>query len=122
MSDKTRENWERVDPALRQKCIVQLRTLPDDIKADLTRVIQEHPNDWYAQDMTPLAERKRIKAEYGFYIPDVFHFNLGMGIRNYLRDVVRDDELPFVEYEGGHSYQNWDDFYTAAIEDALKTD
>lgn len=118
MADKTRENWERVDPELRKKCVDHLQTLPADIKADLGRVIKEHPDDWYTQDMTPPSEQARIQAKYGVYVPDIFHWGLGMGIRNYLRGVVRDDELPLVEYEDG-SYQNWDDYYTAAIEDVF---
>jgi hypothetical protein len=44
-------------------------------------------------------------------------FGGGMQIRNRLRDVLTDDQLPPVDYPEG-PMQNWDDFYTGAI-DAL---
>lgn len=47
-----------------------------------------------------------------------FHFSGGMGVRNYLREIIKDDELPFAPYPNGQSYQNWDDFYQRAIKEA----
>jgi hypothetical protein len=48
-----------------------------------------------------------------------FHFGAGMGIRNYLREVVKDDELPMAPYPNGKEFQNWDDYYQQAIRAAL---
>jgi len=48
-----------------------------------------------------------------------FHHSGGMMIRNWLRRVVKDNELPFAPYPGGSQFQNWDDFYVQAIEAAL---
>lgn len=66
--------------------------------------------DWASADFTPVETKKKIIEEYGCYIPTPFHFGAGMGIRNELRDVVKDDELPT---------GNWDDYYIPAIERAI---
>lgn len=48
--------------------------------------------------------------------PNFFHIFGGMAIRNLLRDVLKDDELPEAPYPDGKSFTNWDDYYTQAIE------
>jgi hypothetical protein len=40
-----------------------------------------------------------------------------MGIRNLLRDVIKDDELPPVSY-GDDQMRNWDDYYVEVLEEA----
>lgn len=46
------------------------------------------------------------------------HFGMGMHVRNLLREVIKDDELPPVEYDDECSYQNWDDYYIPVLEEA----
>src|SRR5262249_463557 len=57
--------------------------------------------------------------------PD-FHLFDGMAIRNKLRDVMTDDQLPIIAIDHkGNPYgvpdgsQNWDDHYTGAIDELL---
>jgi hypothetical protein len=46
----------------------------------------------------------------------LFHMFGGMGVRNYLREIILDDELPFAPYPNGKQYQNWDDYYKQALD------
>lgn len=46
-----------------------------------------------------------------------FHFGVGMQVRNKLRAVVRDEDLPPIQYPDGQLYRNWDDFYMGALQD-----
>lgn len=46
-----------------------------------------------------------------------FHMFGGMAIRNLLRDVIKDKELPPVMY-GGRPMRNWDDYYIQVLEEA----
>jgi hypothetical protein len=41
-----------------------------------------------------------------------------MAFRNVLREAIKDDELPPVDYGDGNEYQNWDDYYTRVVEEA----
>lgn len=84
------QNWARVPEADRQRCVEHLRLWLKD------------PEEWRA----------------GLDSPG-FHFFAGMSVRNALRDVLTDDELPEVTYPDGHAYRNWDDFYMAALREAL---
>jgi len=47
-----------------------------------------------------------------------FHFGVGMEVRNTLRKVLADKELPPVAYPEGGAHSNWDDYYYGAL-DAL---
>jgi hypothetical protein len=49
------------------------------------------------------------------------HFFGGMHIRNVLRAVMLDSELPPAPYPGGKTYCNWDDYYLQALEAAAYT-
>lgn len=48
----------------------------------------------------------------------VHHFGMGMNVRNLLREVIKDDELPPVEYDKFEEYRNWDDYYIPVLEEA----
>ncbi len=56
-----------------------------------------------------------IKDPHGWWVPH--HHMFGTQIRNLLREVVVDDQLPPVDY-AGQLVCNWDDYYVAAIEEA----
>lgn len=93
---KSEENWRRLDAVKRMYCVWRLREIigPED-QALLKQAFET--SKW------PLG----------------FHHFSGMAIRNELRKVVKDEELPLVDYGGGHFYQNWDDFYMAALRQAV---
>lgn len=84
------QNWSRVPEADRARCVEHLRRW---IKG---------PDEW-----------REAMEEPGF------HMFSGMRVRNALRDMLKDDELPAVDYPDGHAYRNWDDFYMAALREAL---
>lgn len=79
--------------------------------------------DWTG-DETPPEEREEIKAKYGgMYIPTPFHFSTGMAVRNVLREVIKDDELPPVTYDHYDppvQAQNWDDYYVGVLNEAIQ--
>jgi hypothetical protein len=90
------DNWARVPDDKRKACVEHLREI---LPQDLT--------DYVKQSFTDLHSW--------------FHFSEGMAIRNALREVMKDDELPKVKYPGGgdYEYSNWDDFYMAALRQAV---
>jgi len=89
-----RSNWNKIPEDRRKKCIDHLkRKIPPE-------VLQGWKNDGVG---------KR------------FHFWGGMAVRNTLREVMLDEELPAVPYDGGESYSNWDDYYTGALQELLET-
>lgn len=50
-----------------------------------------------------------------------FHLREGMQIRNRLRDILKDDDLPGVQYpDTPELMHNWDDFYYGAIHELLE--
>ena len=100
------ENWEQfvsTDPARSKNAVDELRT-------------------WLDQQNKDTVERWRDQYRRGKQIgcdDPWFHFGVGMAIRNVLRTAVPDDRLPWVQYPGGRQAKNWDDFYTAALREAL---
>jgi hypothetical protein len=103
MDDKTlqefaEKNWARVPEKKRKECVEYLRKIiiPMD-QAELKKEFEDGKfNPW-------------------------FHFTSGIHVRNALRKVMKDDELPGVCYPGGgdYEYKNWDDFYMAALRQAV---
>jgi hypothetical protein len=93
------KNWARVPDDKRKACV-------------------EHLREIMPQDMTDYV---RHSFTGGDELHAWFHFSEGMGIRNALREVMKDDELPKVKYSGGgdYEYSNWDDFYMAALRQAV---
>lgn len=91
-----RNNWNKIDPLIRKDCV-------------------DHLEGWI-----PLEEIEWLR---GYNNEAFFHFSCGMAIRNRLREQYTDPELPVVEYnmEGGlYNAQNWDDYYTGAIDEFLE--
>lgn len=89
----SRDNWNRIPEAKRKMCLDHLRT---EIPGESMKGLKEHWQD-----------------------PGFHMFGGGMWIRNTLRGVMKDEELPGVMYEQ-HEMHNWDDFYMAAVEELVK--
>jgi hypothetical protein len=88
-----RANWGKLPTEQREACLAHLDGwIPDDILLDW------HTNGFSA----------------GFHM-----FGGGMQIRNRLRDVMTDDKLLPVPYDHGPS-QNWDDYYTGALQELME--
>lgn len=97
------QNWKQVDPAARKRAVKALKNYLE----------AEYPE---------LVEKWRQQYEDGYAIGSDdpwFHFGMGTEIRNILRLEISENNLPWVEYPGGKQYRNWDDFYTAALREAL---
>lgn len=60
--------------------------------------------------------RRQVKSgiEIGSNDP-WFHHGTGQLVRNTLREVLCDDELPQIRQSSGELAQNWDDFYLGAL-------
>ena len=90
-----RENWDQVHPLVRKDCV-------------------DHIDGWIQKDVI-------LKWKAEGYDHGGFHFwGGGMQIRNRLREMLTDEELPPVKYEDGNEYRNWDDYYTGAIDELLE--
>lgn len=86
-SDEWYENrWNSVPEDLKEKVILHLRKLSN------LDEIKNAAND-------PL-----------------FHMFGGMQLRNYLREVVKDNELPNAPYPNNEQTKNWDDYYKQALD------
>lgn len=82
-------NWQALPAELRGRCVQHLRSVVP------AKVVET----WRAQrarEIAPGSESLR------------FHFEVGMQVRNALRDAAADDQLPT---------GNWDDYYVGAIDD-----
>lgn len=114
---ETKDNWAKLPLKLRKRAVAHLRKVCQPEVLEWVRAkYEEDPEVWYAHDMTKPEERERLRKENGFYIPSPFHWTTGMAVRNALRDVITDDELPPVLYESGLEHRNWDDYYAEALE------
>ena len=103
LDQHSEENWEQVDESRRKQAVQELQTWLTNVHPDVI----ERWKDQYRRG-------KQIGCDDPW-----FHFGQGSAIRNTLRNAVPDDKLPWVEYPGGKRYKNWDDFYTAALREAL---
>lgn len=93
----SRANWQRLPSETREACVESLRTF---IPADIRKSWKEH----------------------GIGHPEKAGFHIlggGMQIRNRLRSVIKDAHLKPVDYGDGLMARNWDDYYMAAIEEAI---
>lgn len=109
--------WNRVDPEIRKRSVDHLRSSlsPESLEAVRVAVERYGRHEWLHKP--PFA--MLVRDEDGeMQMP--FHFSGGMAIRNLLREVVKDDELPsFDEWYGeGTDVRNWDDFYVQALTEA----
>lgn len=89
--------WEKLDPSIKQRAIAILRReLGPEVLDDLAKRLLVRGPDWYISH----------------------HMGWGMAVRNLLRQHgIRDEELPpgTAGPEG-----NWDDYYGAAVNAAVK--
>lgn len=93
-----KERWAELSPELQRKAVAYLSDkLPPNFLTEVAAAHREYGPEWVNQIG---------KKDDPFY---VFHMMDGMGVRNLLRDVILDKELPT---------GNWDDFYTQALEEA----
>lgn len=95
-------NWRRVPPHQRTLCIEHLRSfVPEHIQAR-----------WKRQ----LATGEPIGG------PGFHTLGGGMSVRNRLREILLDGDLPAVVQPDGADARNWDDFYMGAIQEMLETE
>lgn len=94
------ERWLELPKEVRRKCL-------DLLDQHVSKEILDHWLDQYQRGI-------RIGSDDA-----VFHFGIGMSIRNLFREVLMDDGLPLVRYEDGGLYRNWDDFYYGGIAEFL---
>lgn len=88
--------WAKLSPELRQRAV-------DHINAITTR-----------------SEREEVRRIITAQTKDPWwHFTGGMAVRNRLREVIKDDELPPLPEFYGTDQSTWDDFYVQCIEAAL---
>lgn len=69
-------------------------------------------------DGTKLLAKWREDLQAGCPIGEgetLFHFGIGMWVRNRLRGVMTDDKLPLIRQSSGSLAKNWDDFYIGAL-------
>lgn len=96
-----RANWNRIPPEQRKRLLDDLREF---VPADVIGA-------WKHQH-----EQGQDIGGEGFHM-----FGGGMAVRNRLRQTMKDDELPPVTYPDGQQHQNWDDFYTGALQELAET-
>lgn len=104
---KSEANWARLPEGTRRRCAEELRrSIPPELLAK-----------W----------RDQLERGVAIGSDDLwFHMGAGMAVRNCLRGVLPDGDLPGVQYENGlgHDvieYSNWDDYYTAALRQAVES-
>lgn len=99
LRETERAAWSKLPERLREECVQHLlEVLPPDLLSDVRHAIAAHGAHW-------------VEEIYRDEPLHVFHFCEGMGIRNVLRDIVKDTELPS---------QCWDDYYIPALEEACE--
>lgn len=95
-------NFAKLPAVHRERCIKHLRRIFRDSKEALHLwTVQVHKGKLIGSD------------------DPRFHFDLGMQVRNSLRAVVYDLDLPPVEQPGGDYASNWDDYYIGALHAAI---
>lgn len=83
-------DWTELPKELRDKCVGYLKEqLPSTFQGEIRDAYSKWGSDWMKQ-----------------FGPYPFHFSGGMNVRNLLRDIVEDAELPS---------GNWDDYYCQAL-------
>lgn len=94
--------WNQLDQSIRDQAVEHLRDhLPAELKTEVRDKRRQYGDEWMDH-----MYKGEIPVDGYPYIPYSFHHAEGMGIRNLLRGVILDEELPS---------GNWDDFYVAAL-------
>lgn len=86
---------------------------------DLMERAVQHLRENYPPHFFEKIRRLRAADPEGWYVP--YHFAVGMGVRNCLRAIIPDDQLPGVRYdhvEDSPLFKNWDDYYVEVMEAA----
>lgn len=97
----SQRNWLKIDEGTRKRCVDHLRRLlPEDL------VLKWKVNHDSGHRLDEGMER--------------FHFGLGRQIRNILRDIIEDKDLPTVVYGDRTESRNWDDYYLAVLIDLVE--
>ena len=92
------------------------RKVPADKRREMYSLLADNVD----QELFDLMLENHLEDRYVLHGIEMAHFGAGMAIRNLLREVLPDDQLPPVVYEGGQEYRNWDDHYLGAIVDWLE--
>ena len=103
-------------PDLQKKAVEYLRFRLDPDSIKYLRELHERDPEW--GDELTAEQHEEMKKKYGFTVPSPFHFGTGMAIRNVLREVIKDDELPGVHYDEGEMH-NWDDWYHGVLNELV---
>ena len=93
-------NWRRIPADKREACLAVIRA--------------KTPPDMFAKWQEQHQRGMRVGSNY-----TLFHLEAGMQVRNALRAVLTDADLPEVEYPDGEKHRNWDDFYMGALDDMV---
>jgi hypothetical protein len=93
----------------------------NDVPAETKEKLIRHLREQLPPSM--LEEVRTLHAKDGDAWVAPFHFHVGMAVRNMLREVMLDDELPAAPYPDGAN-RNWDDYYVQVLEAAagVRTD
>ncbi len=118
--------WNAMPLDLKQRAVDHIKAnLTEDQLRQIREWHEEFGSEWATADLTPPDKKKEQEDAAGFSLPFVFHMGAGMGIRNLLREVIKDEELPDARGLGWPDYddspepvRNWDDFYTQVLEAA----
>lgn len=102
-----------------QLTLDSFRRLPVDMRIALVN----HVRSIYNEDDAKAAGeeiRELIKEKSGDW-NGPYHHGWGMWMRNMLRDVYSDDELPSTPYDDDRGeFKNYDDYYTGIVEVSFK--
>lgn len=127
------KRWQDMDPAMRRRAADAIfEALSHEDMELIRRKYEEYGTHEWLHHLIDVDQEDRDKMnallpegadleEYGWPATWSGHHGLGTAVRNLLRNTagIKDDDLPLAPYEGGASYQNWDDFYVQAIEAAV---
>jgi hypothetical protein len=90
----SRANWNRLPDAQRKLCL-------------------DHLDGWISRKQFEALRQNRCNPQ--------FHLlGGGMLVRNRLREVLLDEDLPGVPYANGALARNWDDYYQGALDELLE--
>ena len=110
------EDRHTLPPELQKKAVDHLHETLAPESLQYLRDLKARDPEW-GDELTP-EQHEESKTKYGFTIPAPFHFGTGMAIRNLLREVIKDEELPVVYY-GAMEARNWDDWYHGVLEELV---
>jgi hypothetical protein len=92
--------WKMLDPEIRRQAVAEVKkSISESDKVKIREKIAADPDNWLAE----------------------YHFLWGMQIRNALRLAgLTDDRLPPSVWPENRGDRNWDDYYGAIVEVAMK--